>query len=592
MPTQEFYQQRANQFAQQREHVEKVIKQLAWSRVALMAIVGVLIYLGVSDSIFFALIPVPLGIFIFLINKQTAQEERKKLLSYLEELNLSEVKGLGFEPTDFSDGIRFADPHHPYSHDLDLFGNGSLFQYINRCGTELGEDRLANDLKALNYSCEELVERQAAVRELGSQLEFRQHAWALGRQIREFEFDQTYLRIWLLEKPFLYGKKGYTILRWVLPAIVLMIAGLTIYDVSYFPLLFVAVTIQTAIAGIHARKIGDLQRGLSKGKEALANYARIFELLTQQKYEMALMKKHFQTAHEAFEKVAQFSKLVNALESRMNPIAMMFGNGLFLYDFHAVSRVEAWREENAQQLPGWLESLAEWDALISLATFHYNNPSYSFAAYSEGNQLQGKSIGHPLISDKERVTNDFEIGNPVTVWLITGANMAGKSTFLRTLGVNYLLGGIGAPVCANSWTMPLIALRTGMRTSDSLQDHQSYFYAELHRLQSIMQELRAGKPMVILLDEILKGTNSTDKQAGSRELIKQLKDLQALVVLATHDIALGDLEEQHPIQIANACFEGKIENDQLTFDYTLHSGVAQKANATFLMRKMGIIPNK
>lgn len=592
MPTQEFYQQRANQFAQQREHVEKVIRQLAWSRVALMAIVGVLIYLGVSDSIFFALIPVPLGIFIFLINKQTAQEERKKLLSYLEELNLSEVKGLGFEPTDFSDGIRFADPHHPYSHDLDLFGNGSLFQYINRCGTELGEDRLANDLKALNYSCEELVERQAAVRELGSQLEFRQHAWALGRQIREFEFDQTYLRIWLLEKPFLYGKKGYTILRWVLPAIVLMIAGLTIYDVSYFPLLFVAVTIQTAIAGIHARKIGDLQRGLSKGKEALANYARIFELLTQQKYEMALMKKHFQTAHEAFEKVAQFSKLVNALESRMNPIAMMFGNGLFLYDFHAVSRVEAWREENAQQLPGWLESLAEWDALISLATFHYNNPSYSFAAYSEGNQLQGKSIGHPLISDKERVTNDFEIGNPVTVWLITGANMAGKSTFLRTLGVNYLLGGIGAPVCANSWTMPLIALRTGMRTSDSLQDHQSYFYAELHRLQSIMQELRAGKPMVILLDEILKGTNSTDKQAGSRELIKQLKDLLALVVLATHDIALGDLEEQHPNQIANACFEGKIENDQLTFDYTLHSGVAQKANATFLMRKMGIIPNK
>jgi DNA mismatch repair ATPase MutS len=590
MPTQEFYQQRAHQFAQQREHVEKVIKQLAWSRVALIAIVGVLIYLGFSDSIFFALIPVPLGIFIFLINKQTAQGEQKKLLSYLEELNQSEAKGLGFETSDFSDGIRYADPNHPYSHDLDLFGNGSLFQYINRCGTELGENRLARDLKALNYSREELAERQAAVRELGFQLEFRQHVWALGRQIREFKFDQTFLRIWLLEKPFLYGKQGYTILRWVLPAIVLMIACLTIYDVNYFPILFVAMTVQIAIAGIHAKKIGDLQRGLSKGKEALANYARIFELLTQQKYETPLMKKHFQTAHEAFERVAQFSKLVNALESRMNPIAMMFGNGLFLYDLHAVSRVEAWREANAQQLPGWLESLAEWDALISLATLHYNNPSYAFAEYSEGNQLQGKSIGHPLISDKERVTNNFEIGNPATVWLITGANMAGKSTFLRTLGVNFVLGGVGAPVCASNWTMPLIALRSGMRTSDSLQDHQSYFYAELHRLQSIMQELRAGKPMVILLDEILKGTNSTDKQAGSRELIKQLKDLQALVVLATHDIALGDLEQQHPTQIANACFEGKIENDQLTFDYTLHSGVAQKANATFLMRKMGIIP--
>ena len=590
MPTQEFYQQRAHQFAQQREHVEKVIKQLAWSRVVLMAIVGFLIYVGFSDSIFFALIPLPVGIFIFLINKQTAREEQKKLLSYLEELNESEAKGLVFETTDFSDGTRFSDPHHPYSHDLDLFGNGSLFQYINRCGTELGEDRLARDLKALNYSREELVERQAAVRELGTQLEFRQHVWALGRQLREFTFDQTFLRIWLSEKPFIYGKTVYTILRWVLPVITLLIAGLTIYDVSYFLLNFAAMIIQIVITRIHAKKIGNLQRGLSKGKDALGNYSRIFELLTKQKCETPLMKKHLQTANEAFEKVAQFSKLVNALESRMNPIAMMFGNGLFLYDFHAVSRVEAWREANAKQLPGWLESLAEWDALISLATIHYNNPLYTFAEYSESNRIKGKAIGHPLISDKERITNDFEIGNPATVWLITGANMAGKSTFLRTLGVNYVLGGVGAPVCASNWTMPLIVLRTGMRTSDSLQDHQSYFYAELHRLQSIMEELRTGKPMVILLDEILKGTNSTDKQAGSRELIKQLKDLQALVVLATHDIALGDLEGQNPTQIANACFEGKIENDQLTFDYTLHRGVAQKANATFLMRKMGIIP--
>jgi ABC-type multidrug transport system fused ATPase/permease subunit len=592
MPSQEFYQQRAQQFAKQREQVEKVIRQYAWSRVALMAIIGLLVYLGFTNSIFFALILIPLAIFIFLINKQTAQEERKKLLTYLEELNRSEAKGLSFEPTDFSDGIRFADPHHPYSYDLDLFGSGSLYQYINRCGTELGEDRLARDLKALNYSRDELGERQAAVHELGTQLEFRQHVWALGRQLRAFTFDQTFLRSWLSEKPLIYGKSGYTTLRWVSPAITLLIAGLAIYDVSYFTLLFVAMIIQIAIAGIQAKKIGDLQRGLSKGKDSLANYARIFELLTQQKYETPLMKKHLQTANEAFEKVAQFSKLVNALESRMNPFAMMFGNGLFLYDFHAVSRVEAWREANAQQLPGWLESLAEWDALISLATIHYNNPSYTFAEYSEGNRLRGKAIGHPLISNKERVTNDFEIGSPATVWLITGANMAGKSTFLRTLGVNFVLGGMGSPVCASIWTMPLIALRTGMRTSDSLQDHQSYFYAELHRLQSIMEELRAGKPMVILLDEILKGTNSTDKQAGSRELIKQLKGLQALVVLATHDIALGDLEEQHPNQIANGCFEGKIENDQLTFDYTLHTGVAQKANATFLMRKMGIIPNE
>ena len=168
--------------------------------------------------------------------------------------------------------------------------------------------------------------------------------------------------------------------------------------------------------------------------------------------------------------------------------------------------------------------------------------------------------------------------------------MAGKSTFLRSVGVNFILGLNGSPVCASYWSTPMAALRTGMRTADSLQEHQSYFYAELNRLHSIIEELRVGKPMLLLLDEILKGTNSTDKQLGSRELIKQLIQQKALVLIATHDIALGDMEQQFPEKVFNSCFEGKIENDQLTFDYKLNKGVAQKANATFLMRKMGIIP--
>ena len=167
--------------------------------------------------------------------------------------------------------------------------------------------------------------------------------------------------------------------------------------------------------------------------------------------------------------------------------------------------------------------------------------------------------------------------------------MAGKSTFLRALGVNFVLAQIGSPVCARVWQTPLLKLRSGMRTTDSLQENQSYFFAELNRLQSIVQDLETGTPMFILLDEILKGTNSTDKQLGSLELLKRLKDKNALTILATHDISLGTLQDQYPKQIATACFEGKIENDQLSFDYTLHAGVAQKANATFLMRKMGII---
>jgi DNA mismatch repair ATPase MutS len=295
-------------------------------------------------------------------------------------------------------------------------------------------------------------------------------------------------------------------------------------------------------------------------------------------------------AARAFNKVKQFAEQVNAFEARMNPIAMMFGNGLFLYDFQILNKLEKWREENANELPHWLESLGEWDSLLSLATLHYNYPNYAFSKISTALEVESRDMGHLLIPNTSRVTNNFDLGKPAKVWLITGANMAGKSTFLRSVGVNFVLGSIGSPVCASYWAQPLVAMRSGMRTTDSLQEHQSYFYAELHRLQAIMEELRSGNPMIILLDEILKGTNSTDKQAGSRELLRQLKDQQALVILATHDIALGDLETQYPNQIINACFEGNIEKDQLTFDYTLHEGVARKANATFLMQKMGIIP--
>lgn len=590
MPTSEFYQQRAQRFRHEREQIEKVIRRYAWTRVALVLLMGVFIYLGFSDSLFFWLIPVPLAIFIFLVNRQTLQEDNMQLASYLELLNKREAKAILFEPTDFSDGDSFSDPHHPYSHDLDLFGAGSVFQYLNRCGTQLGEERLAHDLKNLPFSEQEVLLRQEAVKELGDRVEFRQRVWALGRQINDFSFDRSTLLSWLSEKPFIFGNTLYSVLRWGLPAITLIVVGFTIYNWSYFPLLFIMMIVQITIAGFRAKRIGEFQRVLSSGKKVLSNYARIFEELANHKVESVLMKKHHTFAVSAFEKVKEFSALVNALEARMNPIAMQFGNGLFLYDFHAVARLEKWREKNADELPQWLESLGEWDGLLSLTTLHYNFPKYAFAKVNSQPVLEGKDVGHLLIPNSIRIVNNFDLGKPANIWLITGANMAGKSTFLRSLGVNFVLGSIGSPVCASYWSMPLIALRSGMRTTDSLQDHQSYFFAELHRLQSIMQELRSGKPTFILLDEILKGTNSTDKQLGSRELLRQLKDMNALVVLATHDIALGNLAEQYPNQIANACFEGKIENDQLTFDYTLHPGVAQKANATFLMRKMGIIP--
>lgn len=589
-PTPDFYRHRASAFQQEGERIESRIKLYSWLRVVLALLIGLTIYLGYSNNHFLYAIFLPVIAFIVVVRKQVAAHDAKQRAYYLGKLNRQEADGLNFETTNFPDGDAFADVHHPFSHDLDLFGPGSVFQYLNRSGTHLGESHLAADLKNPTLNEEEIRIRQLAVRELATALEFRQLVWAMGKQINDSIFDSTVFLSWLNEKSHFHGKKGYIILQWILPAITITSLGLVFYSWSFISLFMVLVGVQLAIAGFHSKRITDMQRVLSSGGKIMSNYAKIFELLSHQKFDSVCMQKHVGLATIAFHKVREFSVLVNALESRMNPIAMLFGNGLFLYDLHSVGKLERWREQNETDVPGWLQSLAEWDSLISLATLHYNYPGYAFAEGKDTLTLRTEGVGHLLIPDRDRINNDFEIGNPQRIYLITGANMAGKSTFLRALGVNFVLGQIGSPVCARVWQAPVMTLRTGMRTTDSLQDHQSYFFAELNRLQSIVQELNADVPTLILLDEILKGTNSTDKQLGSVELLKQLKDKNALVVLATHDIALGSLQQQYPQQVATACFEGKIEKDQLTFDYTLHPGVAQRANATFLMRKMGIIP--
>ncbi len=589
MPSAEYYQQRAKQFQEEIIEIERTIRYYSISRLVVALTVIALVYFSFTQSVLFYSTPPLVILFFFLVQRQLKYEKQRTLLLHLVNLNQWEAAATDYDFKDFPDGERFVDPHHPFSHDLDIFGMGSLFQYINRCATKLGEKRLASDLTDLNFNKESVLQRQEAIREIGLLVDFRQQCWAIGKQLHDSDFNLEPLWAWVKKPALFHGKKAFLILRWIVPLITCFCAlGILINPIfqSIFLLLFI---IQLIIAGVYNKPITQMQNELSFYKVILENYSRIFQLMKGQSFASSMMKAHHQMASDAAENVKKFSSLVNAVESRMNLIARLFGNGLFLYDFHSVSNLEEWREQHAVLLPSWISSLAEWDALLSFATLHFNHPHYAFAEIDERLAVSGKEIGHPLIHSRERVNNNFDLGNPVGVMLITGANMAGKSTFLRTIGINYLLASTGSPVCATQWSSPLAALRSGMRTSDSLQEHQSYFYAELNRLQSIIEDLRAGKPMIILLDEILKGTNSTDKQTGSRELIKQLIQQKALVLLATHDIALGDMELQFPDRIVNTCFEGKIEHDQLTFDYKLNRGLAQKANATFLMRKMGII---
>ena len=586
----QLYAERQIEFTLSLKEVNKTLRSISLGRIATALLFIFLGYLGFSQFFFFYTLPFVGAGFFYLVSLYNKGFQKSQLLENLVKLNELEGKALDHDYSNFKSGERFLDPHHPYSYDLDLFGKGSLFQYLNRCGTAIGENKLAELLLTPRSDKQNIYSRQEAVKDLQDKIQFRQDFWAHATLEKSRAFQIENLVEWLRQDNLIEGKSGYRILLVLGPLITLSLLTITIINTAWLPALLLAMAVQWTIASFHSRSITHIQDVLGKHKYALEKYAVLMNLTVVQDFKSDFLKSLKDEAHEASAKVKEFSNLVNALESRMNAIANMFGNSFFLYDLQSVRRLEKWRAVNAADFPRWLEGIAEADALCALGTFHFNNPAYAFPVIDEKLVINAEALGHPLIASSERVDNDFSQGNPESIMIVTGANMAGKSTFLRAAGVNIVLALAGAPVCAKTFSCPVIGLRSGMRTSDSLQEHQSYFYAELHRLQSIMEDLRSGKPLLILLDEILKGTNSTDKQSGSIAIVEQLVKLNALVLLATHDVILGGLQERFPGRVINGCFESQVEGTRLMFDYKLKPGIAQKANATFLMKQLGIIP--
>jgi DNA mismatch repair ATPase MutS len=587
---QSFYRQRKQNFSSELEAIKKRINIVSNSRLIAAIAFIVLLYFSFSESALIFLLPLLLVLFVVLVRKHSELFAQKTHLENLVRINDNEIQSLQGNFSCFNNGAMFINPHHPYTHDLDIFGDRSIYQYLNRSSTLTGAEKLAASLTGTLPSADSIISRQESVKELATKIEFRQHFWATGESLKETATDKQELLEWIKHPSFLYGKKSFALLLNFLPAvtIALLLISLFVDGVSTFAILFAG--LQWGILGLHLKKVNAFHQYISQKKNVLEKYAQLLHLLGKEKFQSILLKDLAGQAIEADKKVKSLSSLVSAFDARLNFMTNVVVNSLLMYDLQCVYRLEKWKEENTNALEKWMDVVSEADALCSFGTFSFNHAAFIFPNITTEQKITAVSMGHPLIPAHELVANDVMIGGEPSILIITGANMAGKSTFLRTLGVNMVLALTGAPVCASSFSCPIINMRSGMRTADSLQDHQSYFYAELDRLKTIMDELRSGRPLLILLDEILKGTNSTDKQAGSIALVKQLLSYNCLALIATHDLALGDLERAHPEHVKNYCFEPTIENDQLSFDYKMKIGLAQKMNATFLMKKMGIIP--
>lgn len=535
----------------------------------------------------------PFILFVWLVKRHNFWFHRKDFLKKKIVINEQELRAIQYDFSDFEDGEEYIDPGYLYTFDLDVFGDHSLFQYINRTSTPVGKQHLADWFNSHLENKEVIEQRQEAIRELSTELEYRQQIRLLGLLYKGKPADTTEIKTWA-GSPSYYRK--HTLLR-IIPVTV------SIINLVCISLAFLGILPASAAAGvfisfvifssIFSKGITKLQTTYGEKLQILSTYAD--QILLTEKKEMhspmlqqlkAELTSQNQTASQA---VRQLSKLMNALDQRSNLLMSTILNGLIFWELRQVMRIEQWKDTHANDLPRWIETIGEIDAYCSLATFAYNHPEYIYPKIcSQSFHLQAKGLGHPLMDRNKCVRNGIDIDKRPFFIIITGANMAGKSTYLRTVGVNYLLACIGAPVWAEQMEIYPARLVTSLRTSDSLTDNESYFFAELKRLKLIIDKLEAGEELFIILDEILKGTNSMDKQKGSFALIKQFMNMNANGIIATHDLLLGTLIDSFPQNIRNYCFEADITNNELTFSYRMRDGVAQNMNACFLMKKMGI----
>jgi len=506
-------------------------------------------------------------------------------------INENEIAFLQGEKNIFSNGKQYADPQHAFSFDLDLFGEGSLFEHLNRCTTREGENELAKLL--LSPKHESIMDRQAAIDELGAKLDFRQaiHAHGLTKPYKEENF--TRLNDWLKQgKTFRHPGIYYSLC--LLP--ILTFGLLIMYFIKqsdwYLNAFYSSFTVNLIVAFSFARSIKN-QLQISTGITDLLKqlHARL-NLIEKENFNTPL-NQHLQEslfAHmvSSSKAIQRLYRLFDQLETIANLLVAILLNGLFLYHVHILYGLQKWKANFGQSILHWFTVVGQLEALNSLGNLHYNNPSYCLPILTEKPNLQAQQMAHPLLADGSRVANNLAFDNYKFV-VLTGSNMSGKSTFLRTLGVNLVLAKAGARVCAQSFHFHPMPILISMHISDSLQDSASLFYAELLRLQQIIQATQQGPTPFIILDEILRGTNSNDKQKGTMELIRKMVSFNAIGIIATHDIAVTELEKEFPERVESLCFESEIVDGDLLFDYTLKKGAATKLNASYLMKKMGII---
>ena len=585
------YKNRAKAYDKLVEESEKSLRKIGFLRL-LTFLTGfcMSIYIFINKKPFLggAIFLVTLIMFIYLINLYNSEKDKLKYNTAFKEINEKSLKRLDGSWKDFKDtGSEYLDEKHSYSGDLDIFGRGSLFQWINSTYTYIGREDLKERLKNPLKTSEEIEKTQEALKDLALDLDFKQSLETEGIVNESTHTNPESLYAWAKEKNELYSKISFVFFIRILPVITVFIFIAACFKIIPFSIPGVLFVIQMAISYIGVDKRTASFMTICSYKGNIETYSKMIELIDKKQFKSTYLNKlkdNLLLNKESLTAIKKLDKICNNIYERNNAFFILI-NILLLWDYKCLIDFEGWRNKYGKNISLWFNSLGEFEALNSLSNLVYDNKDWCMPKICEGFLIRGEELGHPLL--KGRVCNDITVDKDKNIVLITGSNMSGKSTFLRTIGINLILSYIGAPVCASYFMCPIMEVYTSMRISDNLENSISSFYAEILRIKTVVAKVKENRRVFFLLDELFKGTNSIDRHAGARALIKQLGDMGAAGFVSTHDLDLCSLENEYK-KVINYHFQEYYENNELKFDYKIRHGKAETRNGLFLIKLAGI----
>ncbi|MCP4132532.1 MAG: DNA mismatch repair protein [bacterium] len=594
----ESYKKRKEDFTQLLEEQTAQYNRLSRIRLLVFAAGGaglVILYtsgLNLMAALLFAAI---FAVFIYLVKRHDTIDRERRITTHLIGINANSIQRLQGKWLEFKDdGEEFVNRDHKYTLDLDIFGHGSLYQWVSRANTYYGRIFLGDLLKEPEKRRDAILNRQEAVWELSEKIDWRQKFQAEGMERRKALLNPELLVRWAEEPERVLAKTWQRALVRILPAAAVLLAAAAILVPAVpaaVPALFFC--LQLLVAWINRKKASRVFELTGKYKDQLQTYQELLRMVEQEEftapYLAAQRQKTEQKAGEpASEQVRKLDRITDYMGMRFSSLHFLV-NMLFLWDYQCIIALENWKERSGAGLRSWLEAIGRLEAVSSLAGARYDNPDWAKPLIShEAYHYSAEEISHPLLPAETRVTNDFRIEGPGSILIITGSNMSGKSTMLRIVGINLVLAYAGAPVCAKTFTCSLMDIYSSMRVNDNLEKNISSFYAELLRVKMIIEASRREEPMMFLLDEIFRGTNSRDRQIGAATILRDLSRKGVAGLVSTHDLELAGLEEEPDLAISNYYFKEGYTDDTIYFDYIMRRGVSNTSDAIYLMRMIGL----